>query len=116
MSRRDDRVSLQHMLDHAREAMALAAARTREDLTSDRVFYLAMTRLLEILGEAAGRVTAQTRERFPAIPWIEIIGLRNRLIHGYDQVDCDVLWSIVQHDLTPLIDQLEAAIQGDERT
>lgn len=113
MSRRDDRVRLQQMLDHACEARALAAGRSRQDLDADRVFHLAMTRLLEILGEAAGRVTDRTRKKHATIAWTGIVGLRNRLIHGYDEVDRDVLWTIVQDDLTPLIAQLEAVFRSE---
>jgi uncharacterized protein with HEPN domain len=112
MSRRDDRVSLQQMLDHAHEALALAAGRSREELDTDRVLHLAMTRLLEILGEAAGRVTDRMRQQHPSIAWIGIVGLRNRLIHGYDEVDCDILWSILQNDLTPLVAQLESILHS----
>jgi uncharacterized protein with HEPN domain len=113
MSRRDDPVSLQQMLDHAREAGALAADRSRLDLDADRVFHLAMTRLLEILGEAAGRVTERTRKKHTTIAWTGIVGLRNRLIRGYDEVDCDVLWTIVEGDLTPFIAQLEAIFRSE---
>jgi uncharacterized protein with HEPN domain len=66
-----------------------------------------MTRLLEIVGEAAGRVSETTRSRFPQIEWTQIVALRNRLIHGYDEVDCDILWTIVTDDLNPLISDLE---------
>jgi uncharacterized protein with HEPN domain len=77
-----DGVRLLHMLEHSREAIQLVSGRTRQDLDTDRVLNLALVRLLEIVGERAG------------IPWAEIVGLRNRLIHGYDSVDLDVIWSI----------------------
>lgn len=64
-------------------------------------------RLLEIVGEAASRVPPGEREQYSAIPWVQIVGLRNRLIHGYDNVDFDILWEIVSHDLPPLIAELE---------
>jgi uncharacterized protein with HEPN domain len=107
MTRRDDQLSMRQMLDHAVEAMQFAKGRSRGDLDKDRVFALAMTRLLEILGEAASRVSEPTRNAQPVIPWSGIIGLRNRLIHGYDQVDFDVLWTIVDSDLPPLVSKLE---------
>ena len=69
-------------------------------------------RLLEIVGEAASRVPAEERTRHPDIPWPEIVGLRNRLIHGYDSVDFDILWQIVTHDLPPLIAALEKALES----
>jgi len=95
-----DEISMRQMLDHAREAQQLASGRSRDDLDSDRVFHLAMTRLLEIVGEAAARVSEPTREQYPQTAWPQIVGLRYRLIHGYDQVDCDILWLIVQAALS----------------
>jgi uncharacterized protein with HEPN domain len=102
-----DKISLRHMLDHADEACQFAVGRSRADLDTDRLFSLAMTRLLEIVGEAAGRVSQPTRDKHPQIAWSQIMGLRNRLIHGYDEVDCDILWSIVDRDLHPLIADLK---------
>lgn len=106
MKRRDlNRV--RHMLDHAREARAMAAGRRRVDLDSDRQLELSLTRLLEIVGEAAARISDRARALDPDIPWLEISDLRNRLIHGYDSVDLDVLWDIIREDLPPLIAALE---------
>lgn len=96
-----------HMLDHAREAASLAAGRRRIDLDSDRMLSLALTRLMEIIGEAAAQIPMELRTANPAIPWPEIISLRNRLIHGYDAVDHDILWQIISTDLPPLIRELE---------
>lgn len=106
MTAHDDQVSLGHMLDHAREAREMAAGRSRESLDQDRTFALAMVRLLEIVGEAATRVSVTARLDFPKIPWSRVVGLRNRLVHAYDDVDYDVLWEIVQSDLDELIEAL----------
>ena len=114
MSRHDDAVRLHHMLDHAREAIHMASGRTRPDLDSDRQFALAMTRLLEILGEAAARVSETGRQTWPTIPWAKIVGLRNRLIHGYDKVDFDILWTTVVDDLPPLATALDACLEGSD--
>jgi uncharacterized protein with HEPN domain len=111
MSRHESDFRLRHMLDHAREAVAMARGRTRADLDSDRQLNLSLVRLLEIVGEAASRVPAQERSQYTDIPWPEIVGLRNRLIHGYDSVDFDILWEIVSDDLPPLIAALEKALQ-----
>jgi uncharacterized protein with HEPN domain len=107
MTRHDDTARLQHMLDHARKAVRLASRRARADLDADEIFGLAMTRLLEILGEAAVRVSQATRDRHPQIPWPSMAGMRNRLIHGYDVVDYDILWRVLQEDLPVLIRELE---------
>jgi uncharacterized protein with HEPN domain len=87
MSRHEGDVRLRHMMDYAKEAVAMARGKTRTDLDRERQLNLSLVRLLEIVGEAAGRVPAEERARHPDIPWIEIVGLRNRLIHGYDSVD-----------------------------
>jgi uncharacterized protein with HEPN domain len=103
------------MRDHAAEAVGLVRDKTRAHLDSDRLLNLALVRLLEILGEAARRVPATDRKRCPKVPWLEIIGLRNRLIHAYDQVDFDILWQIVSRDLPSLLRELDAiAARGDQ--
>jgi RHS repeat-associated protein len=99
MSKRSSDIRLRHMLDHAREAVAPAEGKTREDLDRDRLLELALVRLLEIVGEAASRVPEEERARYPQIPWAQMVGLRNRLVQGYDAVDLDILWQIVAVDL-----------------
>ena len=103
------------MLDHAREAIVLVQDKTRSDLDSDRVLNLALVRLLEIVGEAANRVSKEEQALYPRIPWPQIIGLRNRLIHGYDAVDNDILWQILVHDLPALVTALEAILEKGAR-
>jgi uncharacterized protein with HEPN domain len=105
-----DRIRLQHMLDHAAEALNMIKGRNREDLDNDRQLNLSLVRLLEIVGEAASRTSENTRSSHSELPWIQIIGLRNRLIHGYDEVDFDILWTILQEDLPPLVMELERAL------
>ena len=110
MTRRDATVRLRHMLEHAREAMDFSRGRSRADLDRDRMLNLALVRLLEIVGEAATRVPVALRDRWPDIPWEPIIGLRSRLIHGYHDVDLDILWAIVTKDLPALVAELEKAL------
>ena len=113
MPRHDPSVRLRHMLDHAREARSLAQNRSRADLETDRLLNLALMRLLEIIGEAASRVPSDERSRYPEIPWPQIIGMRNRLIHGYDLVDFDILWQTLMEDLPPLIATLERILSPE---
>jgi uncharacterized protein with HEPN domain len=103
------------MLDHAREAAAMARGKARADLDSDRQLNLALVRLLEIVGEAAGRLSPEERAKYPAVPWQDIVGLRNRLIHGYDFVDFDILWQIISRDLPPLISALEKILASNNK-
>lgn len=86
MTQRDPNVTLRQMLSYAREAQTLSTGKTRADLDDDRMLDLALTRLLEIIGEAANRVPPDIQAQYPAIPWAQIVSLRNRLIHGYDAV------------------------------
>jgi uncharacterized protein with HEPN domain len=110
MTRHDDHARLRHMLDHASEAVRLVEGRSRGDLDADRLLNLSLVRLLEIVGEAAARLSAETRSRYSLVPWPDIIGLRNRLIHGYDIVDFDILWDIVHDDLPLLVTQLQEIV------
>ena len=110
MSRRDPMVAVQQMRDHGREAMEMAEGRHRVDLELDRMFELALTRLMEVLGEAARRVPEEFRQRYPEVPWQDTTDLRNVLIHNYDTVDFDELWRIIHEHLPPLVDQLQAII------
>lgn len=103
----NDRIRLQHMLDAAEKAVHYAQGKTREDLDKDELLTLAIVRLLEIIGEAAKGVDQSLRDANPAIPWRQIAGTRDRLIHGYFDVDLDVVWAIVTVDLPTLIPELE---------
>ena len=104
----EDLTRMRHMLESAREAMALIKDRSRQDLDAERILSLALVRLLEIVGEAASRVSKTTRLDFSEIHWAQIVSLRNRLIHGYDEVDMDILWEILTVDLPPLVARLDA--------
>lgn len=106
MTLHDDTVPLRHMLDHAREAVELSRDCTLEDIREQRIMNLALVRLIEIIGEAATRVSESMRSKHADIPWREIIAMRNRVIHGYDSVDFKVLFDVIQLDLPPLIESL----------
>ena len=110
MTRHDDQTSLRHMLDHAVEAVAMAEGHCRADLDADRKLNLSLVRLIEIIGEAANRLTPHERVRHANIPWADIIGMRNRMVHGYDAVDFDILWDAVGLHLPPLIVELGKAL------
>ena len=111
MSQHDDQVYLKHMRDYAREAVDMLAGKTQTDLAQNRMLELALTRLIETIGEAASKVSGGMKTSLPQVPWREIIGMRNRLIHGYDTVDLKVLWDTIAEDLPPLITDLEKIIK-----
>src|SRR5438552_3141869 len=110
MSEREDRVRLQHMLDASRQAIGFVRGRSRSDLDADLQLTLALTRLVEIVGEAAKNVSDQERQRHPDVPWRAIAGTRDRLAHAYFDVDLDQLWQIVAADLPALVPLLERAL------
>jgi len=105
--RKDDRVRLQHMLDAANEALTFIQGKNRADLDIDRMLALSLIRELEIIGEAASKISAETRSQNTSIPWQDISGMRNRLIHAYFDVDLDTVWSTVSRDLPTLKAELE---------
>ena len=110
MSRHDPLVRVHHMLDHAREAVDMVRERSRHDLEADRMLNLALVRLIEVIGEAAARVPKNFQSVHNQIPWRDIADLRNRLIHGYDAINFDILWTIIKDDLPVLIGHLEVIV------
>lgn len=110
MSRHDDQVTLRHMRDYVEEAVNLVGDRSKADLETDRVVFLASLKLVENVGESATRISKAMTEAHPYIPWREIIGTRNRLIHGYDDIDVDILWEIMSADFPALLSKIEALI------
>lgn len=96
---REDTIRMLHMLDAAREAISFSRGRTRTDLDSDKMLTFALVRAIEIVGEAASKVTAQTRSEFPEMPWQDIVGMRNRIVHAYFDIDLDRVWGYRQDRL-----------------
>jgi uncharacterized protein with HEPN domain len=113
MSRHDPQYRFLHMRTYGHEALALASGRSRTDLDTDRLFELAITRLLELIGEAASQVPLEERNRHPQVQWSGVIRFRNRLIHGYDVIDPDIVWAVIQKDLPTLVEQLDRIIATD---
>ena len=110
MRKDEDIVRLHHMLDAARKAVEYTETCKRTDLDKDEKLALAVVRLLEILGEAAKSVSRDFRQNHPEIPWRQIASTRDRLIHGYFDVDLGIVWQIISVELPPLLEQLEKAL------
>lgn len=102
MSRRDPDLTLRQIVEFADEVAALVATRVRDDLRTKREFRRALERCVELIGEAASRLSETWRAEHPAIPWRQIIAMRNVMIHGYDEVIDEVLWEVATKDVPDL--------------
>ena len=111
MSPKSDLIRLKHMLDASEKVVLFLREKKRKDLDEDEKLALAVVRLIEVIGEAATKLEKRVREVHSAIPWEQIIGTRNRLIHGYEEVDLDIVWQIATIDLPTLVGKLRHAIE-----
>jgi uncharacterized protein with HEPN domain len=111
---KDDAVRLCHMRDAAQEAVGFAGGRTRNDLDADRMLVLALVKEIEIIGEAAFRISQTERDQLAEVPWDDVIGMRHRLVHAYFDINLDILWRTVQDDLPHLLGILEPLIREEQ--
>jgi uncharacterized protein with HEPN domain len=116
MSKIDDLTRLKHIRDSAKEALSFVRNRTREDLDNERMLSLALVRLIEIMGEAANNFSVSSQTKYFYIPWRQIIGMINRLIHAYFDVDLDIVWQVITQDMYPLLIEVEKAIKDLENS
>ena len=110
----EDRIRLRHMLEAAETAVEFMRSKDRSALESDRMLLFAVVRAVEILGEAAGRVTGETQERYADLPWRAASSMRNRLIHGYFDIDRDIVWVTVTTEMPALVEKLSLILKGAE--
>lgn len=108
-----DRIRVQHMLDAAKESLAFMKGRDRKELDSDRQLLLALLKELEMIGEAANKVSTEFRAQHPLVPWRAIIATRNRLIHGYFDINRDVVWETIERELPALVATLKNILIRD---
>lgn len=113
MTKIDDITRLRHMLDYSRKACEFTQNKTQSDLEADEVLTLAIVRLIEIIGEAAANVSLERREQLSDIPWSEIVGMRNRVVHAYFDVDFNIVWDTLENNLPLLISQLETILRDE---
>ena len=92
MSRRDDSLRLQDMLDAAQAAVRVLGVHSAKELEDDEALSLAIPHAVEIVGEAASRVSPSFCDAHSEIPWSEVTGMRHRIVHGYFAVDYQRLW------------------------
>ena len=107
---KDDLVYTGHMLDMARKALDLVRGKNRQDYQSDETLRFALAHLLQVIGEAARRVSKQFCDAHSQIPWKAIVGMRHKVVHDYMNVDEDVVWDTVVKELPPLVVELEKIV------
>jgi uncharacterized protein with HEPN domain len=103
---------LEDMRLHALDALAIAKRIGRASFLSDRTMQHAVIRCLTVVGEAANRVSAETRDALPDVAWGEAVGLRNVLVHEYQRIDLSRVWTIVETDVPPLVNALNAYLDN----
>ena len=109
-----DHVRIRHMLDAVNEIIDFTSYKSRKDLDNDRKLCLSLVHLLEIVGEAANGISNDMRDKYDNIPWQSVIDMRNRLIHGYFDIDLDIVWKTVEKDIPRLKHDLEVIIQKED--
>jgi uncharacterized protein with HEPN domain len=107
---RDDAVYLIHMLETARKAAGKAVGLDFAGFVADENLHLACVHLVHVIGEAASRVSGETRARHPGVPWRQVIGMRHRMVHDYLEVDLAIVWQVISRDLPGLIAVLEGVV------
>ncbi|MHA3771386.1 HepT-like ribonuclease domain-containing protein [Verrucomicrobiota bacterium sgz303538] len=116
MSRHDPLLTLRQIVEFARLAEQLGREGSRQQLETDWKYQFAAERAAELIGEAITRLPVEIRDRYPHVPWREIIGFRNRLIHGYDGVDYEILWDVLSCRASDLVQQIaEILAQESDR-
>ncbi|MCZ7664461.1 MAG: DUF86 domain-containing protein [Thermoleophilia bacterium] len=113
--RADDRIRLRHMIE-AGEAMAqFLAGRSRADLDSDRMLLFAVVRAIEVIGEAAARISEDARASAAAVPWKAIVGMRNRIIQAYWDIDTDIVWKTAAEEVPVLLPLLRSVLEEGDK-
>ena len=109
----DDAIRIRHMIDATQMVQQFIVGRRRADLDSDMKLLFALCQALQIVGEAASRVSVETRFAAPSVPWARIIGMRHRLVHAYADIDREVVWKTVTLDIPALLPSLISLLPSD---
>lgn len=95
------------MLDAANECLSFVKGKSRNSFDTDKVLVYALVKVIEIIGEAASKISKEFKDQHTEVPWQDIIGMRNHLVHVYFDIDLDILWDTVNKDLPVLIKVLQ---------
>ena len=111
----DDLVRIRHMIDAAEAAIRFVGSRKREDLAADEMLRFALLQAIQIVGEAASKLSLEARQELADVAWPRITGMRNRLVHAYMHVNEDILWTTAVEHLPGLVLRLRK-VPGVSRT
>jgi len=109
-----DIIRLRHIIDEAGEACKYAEGISLDEFVEDGKTVRAVIRSIEVIGEAASKISIEFRMEHPDVPWQKVIGMRNRLIHVYFDIDYNIIWQTVKENLPPLIEQLQSILKNKE--
>jgi uncharacterized protein with HEPN domain len=112
---RDDLWRIGHMLDAIQSAFVFVTGRERADIDTDQMLQFALVRAVEIVGEAASKISPEGRVELPEVAWLDVIGMRNRLVHAYFDINKDILWATVKVSLPELKKALQAYLERTDR-
>lgn len=102
-----DRGRIEHILEMAQNLQEAKQQYSYEDILNDRILFFGLTKMVEIIGEVAYKLTNEFRETHPELPWREIVGMRHLLVHGYFAISPDMLWEVIQNDIPAMIPTLK---------
>lgn len=102
---------MRHMVEAAEAVQSFIADRQRIDLNTDRMLLSAFVRAIEIIGEAASKLSSEAREAMPSIPWASVVAMRHRLVHAYFDIDRTILWKRAAEEIPPLLSVRRAALE-----
>ena len=115
MSKHDPVITLRELRNFAQEAAEIACGKNRGDLEKERSFCRHAERVVELIGEAANRLPKEIQQRHLSVPWKQIVGMRNWLVHGYDGVDYDILWDVISVRAPQLVKDLSSIIESEAK-
>lgn len=113
MAHDDDSAYVGHMLDMTRKAVQAIEVNSRAEYDKDDILRLGLTHIVQVIGEAARKVSPGFQRDHPEIPWRKIVGMRHRIVHDYMRVDEDILWQVVTKDLPALLPLLEQILPDE---